>query len=162
MQTMGDSHGRRLSVVGATARVELGHAGGEPSKKVEQQRALVRAPVREAFFKEPTARLGKFRQHLSAGDGRLQQSDPLVGDRGVALDKAQGFELGHLPADRRMVPGDQSGEIHDTDRLGMPDPRQQREKRPVQLDARSRQEGAVKIGPVHVAVELQEYGVDVV
>lgn len=81
---------------------------------------------------------------------------------GAPLDETQSLELGHLTTDRGMVAADKVREFDDTDRMGMPDPRQQGEQRSIQLHAGSRQERLIEIGPVHVAVEPQENGVNFV
>ena len=81
---------------------------------------------------------------------------------GVSFDKTQSLEFGHLTTDRGMVAADEVRQFDDADRMGMPDPGQQGEQRSIQLHAGSRQESLIEIGPVHVAVELQENGVNFV
>ena len=81
---------------------------------------------------------------------------------GLPFDKTQGLKLGHLATDRGMAAADKAREIDDADRMRAPDPRQQGKQRAIELHTGLRQERLINVGPIHVAMQLQEDGVEFV
>ena len=134
----------------------LGDRIDQSAREPRQFTNIVWAPCREDGRKQFIAR------HIDrAGHGESRRRDDDFANSTIhgaspSRSKTQAFQFGDLPADGRVVAAREIREFDDADRPAAFDPDQEREKGPIQRDARFAHQDDTRLSSVHHRGEIAQ------